>query len=121
MKKRYRKNHSGWMRRSSRIYIRDANKSKVKELNKFLNLYQNVVNYCIERFWSSSDLDENLSGKEFTKSVQERFGITARLSQCVAKQAKEIVRSENEKSKSKKKRRMPHFTNKTANLDSRFV
>ena len=121
MKKRYKKNHSGWMRRTSRIYLINANKSKVKELNKFLNLYQNAVNYCIIRFWSSSDLDENLSGKEITKSIQERFGVTARLSQCAAKQAKEIVRSENEKSKSKKKRRMPRFTNKTANLDSRFV
>ena len=34
-------------------------------------------------------------------------------------QAKEIVRSQNEKSK--RKRRMPRFNTKTANLDGRFV
>jgi IS605 OrfB family transposase len=119
MIKKHKRRHLGWIKRTSRIYIRDANKSKVEELKDFLNLYQNIVNYYIVRFWSASDFDKNLAGKEITKLAQERFGVTARLSQCAAKQAKEIVRSQNEKSK--RKRRMPRLTNKTANLDGRFV
>jgi len=67
--------------------------------------YQNVVNYCIVRFWSSYSDDESLVDKEFTRSVQERQDITARRAQCAAKQAREIVRSQKEKSK--RKRRMP--------------
>jgi transposase, IS605 OrfB family, central region len=119
MIKKYKRRQVCGIKRTSRIYIRNANKSKVKELKNFLNLYQNVVNYYIVRFWSSGNIDKNLASKEITKASQERFDITARLSQCAAKQAKEIVRSQNEKSKSQ--RRMPRFTNKTANLDGRFV
>ena len=119
MIKKHTRKHVNSIRRTSRIYLRDANRSKVEELKNFLKIYQNVVNYYIVRFWSSEDIDENLATKEITKSAKERFEITARLSQCAAKQAKEIVRSQNEKSK--RKRRMPRFTNKTANLDGRFV
>ncbi|MCK4668218.1 transposase [Candidatus Dependentiae bacterium] len=117
MKKRYKRTHSGWMRRTSRIYIRDANKLKIEELVNFLNLHQNIVNYSIVRFWSSNDIDENFPPNEVIKSIQERFNITARLAQCVSKQAKEMIRSQNEKSE----RRMPRFTSHIANLDSRFV
>jgi hypothetical protein len=45
-----------------------------------------TVNYCIVRFWSSSDVDETLSDRETTKFIQERFNITARRAQCAAKQ-----------------------------------
>lgn len=117
MKKRYKRARSGWMRRTSRIYIRGANKSKVEELINFLNLYQNIINYLLVRFWSSHNGDENFPTNGFIKSVQQRFSITARLAQCAAKQAKEIVRSQNEKSE----RTMPRFVSHITNLDSRFV
>jgi len=45
--------------------------------------------------------------------MEKRFGLTARMSQCVAKQAKECVRSQRE--------RMPRIRKSVANLDSRFV
>ncbi|NMG83322.1 MAG: transposase [Methanosarcinales archaeon] len=117
MKKKYKRTRSGWMRRTSRIYIRGANKSKIEELIKFLNLYQNIINYLLVRFWSSHDRDENFPTNGLIKSIQQRFGITARLAQCAAKQAKEIVRSQNEKNE----RTMPRFVSHIANLDSRFV
>ena len=119
MKKRYKRTRSGWMRRTSRIYIRGANKSKIDDLKNFLNLYQNLINYLIIRFWSSDNIDETFPPNEFIKSVQQRFGITARLAQCAAKQAKEIVRSQNEITKNE--RRMPRLVSHVANLDSRFV
>ena len=120
MIKRYKRNRSGWMRRTSRIYLnKTVNKSKFDKLKSFLVLYQLVVNYCIVRFWATHDTDKNLPGAEIIKSILERFDITARLAQAAGKQAKEIVNSQNEKSKSK--RRMPRVTSHTANLDSRFV
>ncbi|KCZ71753.1 transposase, IS605 OrfB family, central region [Candidatus Methanoperedens nitroreducens] len=119
MKKRYKQNNHGSMRRTSRIYLNDLNKSKSDTMRVFLNLYQNIINYCICLFWSASDFTENLADKGITKSIEERFGVTARLSQCTSKQAKEIVRSQMKKSK--RSQRMPRFKSHMANLDSRFV
>jgi ribosomal protein L32 len=108
------------MRRTSRIYLnKTVNKSKLDNLKSFLILYQLVVNYCIVRFWATHDTSKDLPDAEVIKSILERFGITARLAQAAGKQAKEIVCSQNEKSK--RKRRMPRLTSHTANLDSRFV
>ena len=120
MKKRYKRRHSGWMRRTSRIYLNNTvNKSKLNTLKSFLVLYQHVVNYCIVRFWAAHDTDKSLSGAESTNPIRARFDITARLAQAAGKQAKEIVCSQSEKSV--RKRRMPRLTSHTANLDSRFV
>jgi len=120
MKKRYKRTHSGWMRRTSRIYLNTTvNKTKIEKLKRFLILYQLVVNSCIARFWATHDTDKNLPGADIIKSIVARFGITARLAQAAGKQAKEIVASQTEKSM--RKRRMPRLTSHTANLDSRFV
>jgi len=120
MIKRYKRKHSGWMRRTSRIYLNNTvNKSKLDKLKSFLILYPLVVNYCIVKFWSTNDTSKDLPGAEVIKAIVERFEITARLAQAAGKQAKEIVSSQTEKSK--RKRRMPRLTSHTANLDSRFV
>lgn len=120
MKKRYKRKRAGWMRRASRIYLNStANKSKLNTLRNFLILYQLVVNFCIVKLWSAHDTDKTLPGAGFIKTIRERFGITARLAQAAGKQAKEIICSQNEKEK--RKRRMPRLTLHTANLDSRFV
>ena len=66
MIKKHKRKHVDSIRRTSRIYLRDANKAKVEEVKNFLNLYQNAVNYYIVRFWSSEDIDENLATKEIT-------------------------------------------------------
>ncbi len=107
------------MRRTSRIYLNDLNGSKADILKDFLNQYQQAANYTITRLWSEKDRSSDLLPKEVTNIISERFDTTARLSQCIGKQAKEIVASQREKSK--RKRRMPRMTSHTANLDGRFV
>ena len=121
MKKRYKRTHSGWMRRTSRIYLNTCvNNGKTEKLKTFLHLYKNIVNYCISRIWASHNTDNNnLPGIEFTKGIEERYGVTARLSQCTVKQANETVLSQNELSE--KRKRMPRVKSAIANLDSRFV
>lgn len=121
MKKRYKRKRSGWMRRTSRIYLNsNVNKGKRERLKAFLNLFKNIVNFCIVYFWASHDTqDNNLPGRELIRRIEARYGVTARLSQCAAKQAKEAVLSQNELSK--RKRRMPRLKSAIANLDSRFV
>lgn len=121
MIKRYKRTHPGWMRRTSRIYLDNAvNKSKINKLKTFLNLYKNILNYSINCLWSSHDTNSNtLQGIEFTKWIEKRYGVTARLSQCAAKQAKETVLSQNKLTE--KRRRMPRIKTAIANLDSRFI
>lgn len=118
MIKKHKRKNTGYLRRSSRIYLPDLNKGKEKAILKFLNDYANTVRYFIEMFWSKEDFSSVLPQKEITDRAVERFGITARLSQLAAKQAKEIVRSQHKKSKSK--RTMPKFRNIVVNLDQRF-
>ena len=120
MIKKHERVRKGWMRRTSRIYITNTvNKGKIESLIRFLNQYQNAINYCVQRFWSNKDFTDELATKEITDAIGERFGFTARLSQCVAKQSKEMVNSQREKSR--KERRIPRMKHRVANLDSRFV
>ena len=119
MIKRHKRTNSGWMRRSSRIYLNDLNTAKRDTLHDFLTTYTQGVNYVIVRLWSFKEFSNELADKSFTAAVRTRFGVTARLAQCIAKQAKETVLSQREKPR--KERRMPRFTHPVANLDSRFV
>ena len=105
------------MRRASRVYLTQANLGKVAALKRSLLLYVNVVNYFIERFWSMEDFTPALADKVITRRAVNRFKITARLAQCAAKQAKEIVRSQKER----KVKTMPLLRRKVATLDNRFV
>jgi len=120
MIKKHKRVRSGWMRRTSKVYLRCLNQGKVETIKEFLDEYQNAVNYTVSRLWSEQNIiSKNLLDKAFTDAISERFDITARLSQCVGKQAKEIVSSQKELSK--RKQRLPRFKSHTANLDSRFV
>lgn len=105
------------MRRTSRIYLTEANPGKVAALRAFLLLYANVVNYFIAFFWSSKNFTAALADKFITGRAVKRFGISARLAQCAAKQAKETVRSQ----QARDRQTMPRLRRKVATLDSRFV
>ena len=105
------------MRRASRVYLTQANVGKVAALRVFLLLYVNVVNYFVERFWSMKDFTPALADKVISGRAVNRFKITARLAQCAAKQAKEIVRSQKER----KIKTMPFMRRKVSTLDNRFV
>ena len=117
MIKAHKRKNSGSMRRASRVYLTQANPGKVAALKRSLLLYVNVVNYFIERFWSMEDFTPALADKVITRRAVNRFKITARLAQCAAKQAKEIVRSQKER----KVKTMPLLRRKVATLDNRFV
>jgi putative transposase len=117
MIKAHKRKNSGSMRRASRAYLTCANVGKITQLRLFLLLYVNVVNYFIERFWSMNDFSSALADKVITRRAVNRFKITARLAQCAAKQAKEIVRSQKER----KVKTMPLLRRKVATLDNRFV
>lgn len=120
MIKKHKRVRTGWMRRTSKVYLRGLNQGKVDMLEAFLNKYQNAVNYTIHRLWSEQNIESsNLLSKDVNNDIEDRFDITARLSQCAGKQAKEIVSSQRELSK--RKQRIPRFKSHTANLDSRFV
>ncbi len=119
MIKRHKRKTSEGMRRTSRIYLNDLNQGKTQQLIDFLLLQAQVNRYFLEMFWSDGDLSANLADKTITDRARARFGITARLAQMPAKQAKEIVRSQ--RKKSKKKQRMPKFRNISVNIDRRGV
>lgn len=106
------------MKRSSRIFLNDLNSEKSKALKSFLYFYAQIVRYYIEMFWSIKDFSSSLADKSITDRTVTKYGITARLSQLAAKQAKEIVLSQ--RKKSKRKQKMPRFKNITLNVDSRF-
>lgn len=108
----------GMIKRTSRIYLINLNKGKTLILKQFLLLYASIVRYYIEMFWSVKNFTGKYSDKVITDRAVARFGITARLSQAAAKQAKEIVKSQ--RKKSKRKQTMPEFRNITVNLDNRF-
>jgi IS605 OrfB family transposase len=117
MVKAHKRKNSDSMRRASRVYLTHANLCKVASLRDSLLLYANVANYFIERFWTMKDFTSALADKVITGRAVNRFKITARLAQCAAKQAKEIVRSQ----KSRKIKTMPLLRRKVATLDNRFV
>lgn len=98
--------------------MNNLNNRKAEKLRQFLSDFANVVRYYIEMFWSNQDFSNQLAGKEITDRAVDRFGITARLSQLAGKQAEEIVNSQ--KDRPKRKRKMPRFKNISINLDSRF-
>lgn len=108
------------MRRSSRVYLRQLNKGKSESIVSFLDNYALALNYAIVRTWSDTEnrMSSSLASKAFTDSIRTKFGVTARLSQCISKQAKEICLSQKEKDK---RERMPRMTKHVANLDSRLV
>lgn len=117
MIKKHKRLNSGYMRRSSRIYLNSLNKGKSQQLQAFLYLYARIVRYFIELLWSRQEFS-NLFNYEDIKRAVIRFGITARLSSCAYKQAKEIVNSQYKKSQ--RKRHIPRFKRIVVNLDSRF-
>lgn len=94
------------------------NKGKLGEVHQFMETYQNCVNYFIARLWSEQKFNGRYLDKEYVESAKQRFDLTARLIQCAAKQAFEIVKSQ--RKKSKRQQRMPRFRELNANLDSRF-
>lgn len=110
------------MRRSSRIFLKWLNPGKTQTLCSFFMLGRTVIQSAIDYFWSTQNFTSDLADKETTDRLVEKFAITARLSQCLAKQAKETVRGEIEAAKeARQKPTKPNFHSVTITLDQRFV
>lgn len=99
------------MKRSIRININYANKGKLETLDKILLESVKVVNLYIDSIWGTNNVN--------AKFVQHKVNtwLSARMLQCLGKQALEIVKSQ----RKKKKKTKPIFKFPSINLDARFV
>lgn len=103
------------MIRSVKIHS-PLNKSKLQEVHNFLEIYNNCVNYFIQRLWTEQRFTGSYLESEYIQAAQTRYGLTARLIQCAGKQSLEIVKSQIKKDK----KQMPRFKTLGATLDSRI-
>ena len=99
------------MKRSIRININYANKGKLETLDKILEESIKVVNLYIDSLWESSNKNAKFVGHKV------ETWLSARMLQCLGKQALEIVKSQ----RKKKKKTKPIFKFPCINLDARFV
>jgi len=99
------------MLRRSQISITESNVCKLNTLDRVFTEAKKVVNTYISNIWAQSDF----KSKFVTFKVET--WLSARLQQCLGKQALEIVRSQ----RKKKKRYKSEFKSDTINLDARFI
>ena len=99
------------MIRRSQINIGYANKNKIETLDRIFEESSSVINQYIDKLWEMKDFK--------SKFVKERVDtwLSARMQQCLGKQALEIVKSQRKKRKKVK----PFFNKNVINLDSRFM
>ena len=76
-----------------------------------------MTQYAIDLFWQRRDFSSQLADLETVHRIRDRFGITTRLAQALAKQAKEIIRSAQANGFNRKPRLRRH----TVTLYSHFV
>lgn len=117
MIKRHKKAPRPMMRRSCRVFLNDLNSGKADTLTEFLRLCHDVTQYFVDLFWQRGDASAKLADLETVHRARERFGITTRLAQALAKQAKEIIRS----AKAKGRTRKPKVRRHTVTLYYHFV
>ncbi|MFW0860125.1 MAG: zinc ribbon domain-containing protein [Dehalococcoidia bacterium] len=108
--------HAPVMRRSARVYLNDLNTGKVETLTGFLHQCHDITQYFVDLFWQRQDFSSTLSDLETVHKGRDKFNITTRLAQAMAKQAKETVKSAHERVGHK-----PQLHNHTTTLYSHFV
>lgn len=99
------------MIRRSVLNINSANKGKLDALDSLALEMTSVVNLYVGELWERRDFK--------SKFVDFKIDtwLSARLQQCLGKQALEIVKSQRKRGKKTK----PYFNGNSFNLDSRFV
>ncbi len=115
MKKAHRK--PPVMRRTSRVYLNDLNVGKAAMVRALLHTCHDAMQYFVDLFWQRQDFSADLADLETVHRGRDRFGLTTRLAQALAKQAKETVRSQIEKHEKTK----PQLGNWTVTLYYHFV
>lgn len=116
MIKKHKKSKVPLMRRSARVFLNDLNTGKQQTLTEFLYLCHDVTQYFVDLFWQRQDFSAKLADLETVHKGCDKFGITTRLAQALAKQAKEIVRSGKEK-----RNRKPRLRYHTTTLYYHFI
>jgi hypothetical protein len=85
------------MTRAYRVFLNDLNKSKQETLKEFTIRCRDIIQFFVDLFWQRQDFSGKLADLFTVHKAVKRFGITTRLAQALAKQAKEIVRSQRKK------------------------
>lgn len=116
MIKAHRHSFIPMMRRSARVYLNDLNKGKEQTLIEFLHQCHDITQYFVDLFWQRQDFTSTLADIEIVHQGRDRFGITTRLAQAMAKQAKEAIKSACERDGHK-----PQLHKHTITLYSHFV
>jgi len=102
------------MRRSSRIYLTHLNKSKSETLKQFLCKCHDFTQYFVDLLWQRQDLSATLADLPTVHKGRDKFNITTRLAQALAKQAKETIRN-------RMNNRKPRLRKHTTTLFYHFV
>jgi IS605 OrfB family transposase len=105
------------MRRASRVYLGDLNAGKAAVVRDFLHVCHDATQYFVDLFWQRQDFSAELADLDTIHRGRDRFGLTTRLAQALAKQAKETVRSQLEKDHPRK----PQLRSWTVTLYYHFV
>jgi len=82
------------MTRAYRVFLNDLNKIKKKALKEFTIRCRDIIQYFVDLFWQRQDFSGKLADLFTVHKAVKKFGITTRLAQALAKQAKEIVCSQ---------------------------
>jgi IS605 OrfB family transposase len=114
MKKAHRK--APVMRRTSRIFLNDLNPGKAAGVRDFLHQCRDITQYFVDLFWQRQDFSADLADLETVHRGRDHFGITTRLAQALAKQAKELCRAAHANG-----HRKPRLRLWTSTLYSHFV
>lgn len=104
------------MKRTARVYLNSLNRGKAAVVRRFLYQCHDVTQYFVDLFWQRQDYSGKLADMPSVHRGRERFGITTRLAQALAKQAKECIRSQR-----KKRQRKPRLHSHAVTLYYHFV
>lgn len=104
------------MKRTARVYLNSLNHGKADIVRHFLHQCHSVAQYFVDLFWQRQDYSGKLADLPTVHKGKERFGITTRLTQALAKQAKECVRRGK-----KKPSRKPRLRSHVVTLYYHFV
>jgi IS605 OrfB family transposase len=107
------------MKRSARVFLNDLNQGKAEELKAFLYLCHDILQYFIDLFWARGEMTASFANLETIHLAVNRFGITTRLAQALAKQAMEIVASQ--RKKPAKERKKPSLRRQVVTLFYHFL
>ncbi|MEQ8463529.1 zinc ribbon domain-containing protein [Coleofasciculus sp. E1-EBD-02] len=96
------KRNKNTIKRTARVYLNDLNVGKFLIVREFLAQCHDVMQYFVDLFWQRKDFSGKLADLPTVHKARERFGITTRLGQALAKQASECVCSQRKKNKKRK-------------------